>query len=112
VVVNQDGSINSAANPAAAGSIVSLYGTGEGRVTPQLIWGDLSISTPYSTPDESVTVSVAGQPAQVTYAGAAPFQPIGVLQVNARIPAGATGSVPVVVSAGGTAAAPVNVAVR
>jgi uncharacterized protein (TIGR03437 family) len=31
---NQDGTINSAANPAAAGSIVTVYATGLGPITP------------------------------------------------------------------------------
>jgi uncharacterized protein (TIGR03437 family) len=87
VIVNQDGTINSPANAAARGSIVTLYGTGEGRVSPQLLWGDLSISTPFSMPDEAVAVGIGGQAAEVIYAGAAPLQPIGVLQINARIPA-------------------------
>ncbi len=47
-ILNQDSSFNTAANPAARGSLVTLFGTGEGFVSPQLISGDLSISTPLS----------------------------------------------------------------
>ena len=32
--LNQDGALNSAENPAAAGSVVVLYGTGEGQTDP------------------------------------------------------------------------------
>jgi len=34
VAVDQDGSINSASNPAARGSVVVLYATGEGQRNP------------------------------------------------------------------------------
>jgi uncharacterized protein (TIGR03437 family) len=71
------------------GNIVTLYGTGAGFTNPQLLWGDLSISTPYSTPAESATVTVNGQPADVLYLGAAPWQPAGMFQLNVRIPPGA-----------------------
>ena len=40
-IVNQEGSLNSAANPAARGSIVSLYATGEGETNPSGIDGML-----------------------------------------------------------------------
>ena len=33
-IVNQDGTVNSAANPAPAGSIISVYATGEGQTSP------------------------------------------------------------------------------
>jgi uncharacterized protein (TIGR03437 family) len=113
-ILNQDGSLNSSANPAPRGSVVSLFGTGEGRTVPQLRWGDLSISTPFPVPTEPVTVTIAGQQAEVTYAGAAPLQPAGVFQINARIPGTVTpGSVAVSVSVGGIATSrQVTVAVR
>jgi uncharacterized protein (TIGR03437 family) len=100
-ILNQDGSYNSDSNPAPVGSVVSLFGTGEGLTTPALPDGALVISTPYSIPNETVTITVGGQPTDVLYAGAAPFLPTGVLQINARIPAGVTGDAPVLVSIGG-----------
>lgn len=114
VIVNQDGTVNSPANPAARGSIVTLYGTGLGAMTPQLMLGALAISTPYPQPQGTVTVTIGGQPAEVGYAGDAPFQLDGVFQINARIPAeAAVGNDAVVVSVGGTASTQnVAVAVR
>jgi uncharacterized protein (TIGR03437 family) len=100
-ILNQDGSYNSDSNPASAGSVVSLFGTGEGLTKPALPDGALVISTPYSIPNEKVTVTIGDQPAEVLYAGAAPFLPTGVLQINAQIPAGVTGDAPVLVSIGG-----------
>jgi uncharacterized protein (TIGR03437 family) len=59
------------------------------------------ISTPYSTTKEAVVVKFAGQTADVTYSGAAPFLPTGVFQINAVIPKDVTpGDVPVTVSIG------------
>ena len=103
-ILNQDGSLNSAANPAARGSIVSLFGTGEGAISPLISSGYLSISTPFSLFTQPVTVTIGGQPAEITYAGEAPFEPVGGFQINARVPAAiAPGNAPVMVSIGGIA---------
>jgi uncharacterized protein (TIGR03437 family) len=112
-ILNQDGSYNGDKNPASAGSVVSLFGTGEGLTTPALPDGALVISTPYSIPNATVTVTIGGQPAQVLYAGAAPFLPTGVLQINAQIPIGVSGDAPVLVNVGGIATSrKVTVAVK
>jgi uncharacterized protein (TIGR03437 family) len=113
-ILNQDGSVNSSVNPAARGSIVSFFGTGEGLISPPLLSGNLSISTPFSVPTEPVAVMIGGQPTEVTYAGAAPLQPIGVFQINTRIPSTvAQGSAAVSVSVGGIPTSrQVTVAVR
>jgi len=101
-IFNQDGSTNGHSNPAARGSIVTMFGTGEGITTPALPDGALEISTPYSMPQAPVTVKLADQSAEVQYAGAAPFLPTGVLQINAILPTGvASGDVPITVSVGG-----------
>jgi uncharacterized protein (TIGR03437 family) len=49
-ILNQDGTLNTASNPAPRGSVVYFYGTGLGAMTPQLVDGNLAISTPYSMP--------------------------------------------------------------
>ncbi len=101
-IFNQDGTYNSHSNPAARGTIVTLFGTGEGVTMPALPDGALVISTPYSTTQASVIVKFGDQTADIQYAGAAPFLPTGVFQINATIPAGVTpGDVPVTVSIGG-----------
>jgi uncharacterized protein (TIGR03437 family) len=86
-ILNQDGTVNSAANPALRGSIVSFYGTGLGAMNPQLNDGNLAISTPYSAPVNSPALSIGGQTALVLYAGDAPLLPTGVFQINAVVPA-------------------------
>jgi uncharacterized protein (TIGR03437 family) len=103
-IVNQDGTLNTAGNAAARESVVSIYGTGLGPMTPRLFNGQLAISTPYPQPVGMVTVTIDGQPAEVLYAGDAPFEADGVFQINARIPAGAAvGNDAVVVSVRGVA---------
>ena len=100
--LNEDGVLNSRDNPAKPGSILVLYATGEGQTDPGGISGKLAIDN-YPKPQQPVTVSIAGRPAEVIYAGAAPNLITGLLQVNVRIPANiaAFGSLPVVLSVGG-----------
>lgn len=99
--VNQDGTINSLDNPVSIGSIVSLYLTGEGQTTPEGEDGKLAtVRAPF--PTLPVVVMIGGVPAQVQYAGGAPGEVAGVLQVNAIVPAGVLpgGGVPVAVKIG------------
>jgi uncharacterized protein (TIGR03437 family) len=85
-VNNQDGTVNSAANPAARGSVVSLYATGQGV--------DVS----------AVGLTIGGYAAQLLYAGPAPGFP-GLMQINAQVPAGflGPGVQPVVLTIGSVA---------
>jgi uncharacterized protein (TIGR03437 family) len=92
-IVNQDLSVNSASNPAGAGSTLVLYGTGEGVTNPASLDGAVNSSV-FPKPQLPVSVQIGGQNAQLVYAGAGPGFVAGVLQVNAQIPTGVTGSVP------------------
>ncbi len=113
---NQNGSVNDATNPAAPGSTVVLYGTGEGALNPQPPTGSVTSSSAatYPQPILPVTVNIGGQNAEVVYAGEAPGLASGVLQVNVTIPAGtASGSIPIVLTIGGaTSQSGVTVTVR
>jgi uncharacterized protein (TIGR03437 family) len=100
-VLNQDGTVNSSANPASRGSYISLFGTGSGLASPSILAGTLVLATPYPLPQNIVTVTIGGQPATVQYAGAAPTLPSGVLQINVLVPANIpAGSAAVVVTVG------------
>ena len=83
--VNQNGSINTANKPAHRGDIISLYATGEGQTTPVGTDGKLA-TVPLPRPKFQVTVTIGGQPVQVLYAGAAPGEVAGLMQVNVQIP--------------------------
>jgi len=113
-ILNQDGSVNSRANPALPGSFISLFGTGAGVSTPQIPLGALALATPYPAPQANVTVTIGGQPAPTQYAGAAPYLPNGVFQINAQVPANIPpGEAALEVTIGGISTTqPVTVAVQ
>jgi len=81
------GKLNTPSAPANVGDFVILYATGEGQTTPGGVDGQLAPS-PAATPIQSVTASVNGIPANVSYAGGAPGIVEGVMQVNLQIPTG------------------------
>ena len=73
-----------------------LYGTGEGQTSPPGVDGTIpGRSTTLKTPTQRVRVRIGGVEADVLYAGSAPFLVSGVLQVNAKVPAGVTPGVAV-----------------
>ncbi len=82
-----NGQLNTGSNPAAVGDFVILYATGEGQTTPGGVDGQLAPS-PAPIPVHSVTATVNGTPAVVTYSGGAPGIVAGVMQVNLQIPSG------------------------
>ena len=99
--INADGTANTAANPVKIGGYISLYATGEGQTSPAGIDGKIA-SIPLPHPVLPVSVTIDGQPARVTYRGAAPGEVAGVMQVNVQIPSGVKpgGYVPVVLQVG------------
>ena len=110
-VVNQDGSLNAATAPAARDTIVTFYATGEGLTTGFNVTGQPA-PAPYPRPVLPVTLSIAGVPAQTLYAGSAPGL-VGVMQVNARVPAGAApGTAAVVLAVGNFTSPALEIRVR
>lgn len=98
--LNQDGTVNSATNPAPLGSVISLFTTGFGRLTGALPDDVLTpLMPPWPAPQQhfqlymSAPVASGAEGMEVLYAGPAPGLPPGVYQVNARIPADGTGIV-------------------
>lgn len=84
--LNQDGSLNSALNPAAAGSVVTVWATGAGM--PIVPPADGTI--PASSAELQLPISILSTSSltslEVLYAGAAPGAVAGVVQVNFRLP--------------------------
>lgn len=100
VALNADGTINSSTSPATAGTVITFFGTGEGWTNPtgeDGVVNDRIIREPVA----SVSITIGGKPAQLIYAGTAFGLVQGVLQVEALIPAGVTGTAPVVLTVGG-----------
>jgi uncharacterized protein (TIGR03437 family) len=101
--LNSDGSVNSASNPAAAGSTVAVYMTGEGQTNPPGIDGAVTCSSGCATINQIpmpinplfalVDESYLGQDlgwssVPVPFYGEAPSLVSGVMQVNVEIPLG------------------------
>jgi len=105
-ILNQDYSVNTAANPAAKGSVVFVYGTGAGAVSPSAIAGNVAgdalsfVSLPYAA-------AVNGENTPVLYAGTAPTLVYGVDQFNVQLPADIpSGAVKIVLKVGDSASQP------
>ncbi len=115
-ILNQDTTRNSATNPAAKGSIVVLYANGGGQTNPAGSDGAITPLILAQIPKLTLPVLVqfGGIDAKVLYAGPAPGEVAGVIQINAKLPAGvASGDVPVTVKIGGESSQPgVTVAVQ
>jgi uncharacterized protein (TIGR03437 family) len=87
------------------GSILTFYATGEGLTNGPNVSGQAA-AAPYPSPLLPVSLTVAGFPAEILYAGSAPGG-VGLLQVNARVPAGFIPTGPVAAElAVGSAVAP------
>ena len=100
-VLNQDFTLNSAANAATRNTIIQIFATGEGATNPVGVDGKLAVA-PLPAPVQAVTVRIGNIDAPVIYRGAAPGLVAGVIQINARVPQTAPvgAAVPIVVRVG------------
>lgn len=101
-ILNSDSSVNGTGNPAAPGSVIQIFGTGEGAATPPDKTGCITGGTPpFPRPVANVSVTIGGEAASVSYAGEAPDLVCGVIQVNAMVPADlSAGAQPVLLTIG------------
>jgi uncharacterized protein (TIGR03437 family) len=112
-IINPDGSINSAGNPAARGSSVAFYVTGEGQTVPA--GADGSVTSIVIPPALAVSVSIGGvTTTNFQFLGEAPGEVAGVLQINVTIPTTAQpGVVPLTVTVGSaTSQSGVTIAIK
>jgi uncharacterized protein (TIGR03437 family) len=106
-ILNGDNTYNSSAIPAAKGSTVQVFMTGEGLLSPPAATGSVTCSTGCTTapppqPALKVAALINGQPATIAYYGEASGDVSGVLQVNVVIPPNTpSGAVSIVISVGG-----------
>ncbi|MEO8661136.1 MAG: PHB depolymerase family esterase [Bryobacteraceae bacterium] len=99
-ILNQDNTVNSQSNPAEKGSIIAIFATGAGAMTPVPTDG-LPVNAPLPTLTLPVTVFLDGNAVDKTYAGSAPTLVAGALQVNAVIPPAAnSGELHIVLAVG------------
>ena len=85
-VLNQDGTINSALNPARRGGVLVVFLGGLGPVAPSVATGTAAPVSPLSRTVLDVTATLDGLPVEVQFAGLAPGF-AGLYQVNLSIPA-------------------------
>ena len=104
--INEDGSAHSEGNPAARGSRLSLFGTGEGQTNPAGVNGRIANPSdgPMPVPILPVTVRIGGLECEILYAGGEAGQVAGLFRVDVRIPGGLerSGLWPVVLQVGGS----------
>ena len=84
-ILNQDYSVNTAINAAQPGSIVSIYGTGGGMLTPAVSAETVAGNT-LSSVLLPCSATINGEDAAVVYAGSAPGLIYGVDQFNIELP--------------------------
>ncbi len=87
--LNQNSTVNSAANPAHLGSTIVLFATGAGYTTNAVDGQPAPTTCGISClpiPQGTVTVKIGNQFVTPSYAGGAPSLVAGVMQVNATIP--------------------------
>lgn len=91
--------------PAAAGSVIVVYMTGGGQTTPPSVTGTVTPNSPfYIIPLADVSATINGVNAPVQFAGAAPGEVTGVIQVNITVPQGVSGNAqPLVIKINGVA---------
>ncbi len=102
-VLNQDSTVDGPSNPAARGSVIQIFATGGGQTRPPGITGALALTGEnIALP---VTVTIGGAAAAVPYAGSAPGEVEGLVQINAVVPLSVApgASVPIELNIGSTA---------
>ncbi len=102
VVINnyEAGTLNSVTQPAAQGSAIILYATGEGQTWPGGVDGQIG-AAPLPEAMLPVRVTIGGVQAVVEYAGGVNGEVAGMMQLIVEVPAGVSGSaVPVMVEIG------------
>jgi uncharacterized protein (TIGR03437 family) len=106
-VLNQNGSVNGAANRAARGTVIQIFATGGGETAPPLVAGGIAPPAgPLHLLTANVQVRIGGVSAPVQFAGASPGSVFGLVQINASVPQTVTPgpAVALTVSIGGTGA--------
>jgi uncharacterized protein (TIGR03437 family) len=114
-ILNQDGSVNGPSNPAAPGSYIQIYGTGEGQTNPPGVDGQIATETVdyLPRPVAPVSITIGGVAATPSYAGTAPQSFAGFFQVNVQIPNNVgAGNQPVILKVGNASSPAQNVAVK
>jgi uncharacterized protein (TIGR03437 family) len=113
VIVHANNTLVTPSSPAQPGEVLTIYGTGAGKLNHQPLDGMAAPASPPATTADTPTVTVGGAAATVPFSGLAPGF-VGLLQINIQLPAvlpavsGTTPTLPLVITFPGGASAPVN----
>jgi uncharacterized protein (TIGR03437 family) len=99
-VRNADGGVNTPDNPAAVGSFVTVYLTGQGPVQPPVATGAPAPVDPLAQAVYPVTATIGGSPAEVITGALSPGS-VGLFEVKLRLPLIGSGSYSLQVSVNG-----------
>ena len=110
-ILNQDSSLNGTGNPALAGSVVQVFFTGQGLVSPSGTTGAPASSTTLSLTNATTTATIGTQPANVIFSGLAPGL-VGLGQANVLVPGLPTNDYPLVLTVNGVSSNSGLVAVK
>ncbi len=94
-ILNEDGTLNTPENPAPVGSVITLFLTGAGEMSPPGVDGSINPAADPPVPLAPAVVRIGGVEAQVEFLGGAPGLVAGVVQINVRAPATPGDQVPV-----------------
>lgn len=112
--LNADSTPNSASNPAAGGTTVSLFASGLGATNPAYVTGQTGATgEPLNRTVHTPTVNINGVPGTIGFSGLAPGF-VGLYQVNVTVPPGTPAGSAIFVSLiiNGKAANTVTIAVK
>jgi uncharacterized protein (TIGR03437 family) len=107
---NADFSLNSDTLPAAAGSVITVYLTGQGTVDNPVADGAASPASPIATATATATATIGPLNAPVQFLGLT-SEFAGLAQANIQVPALPTGDYPLVITEGGYIGASVVISV-
>ena len=85
ICLNQDNSLNDAANPETRGRVLTVFLTGIGRVTPEVSTGELAPPEPLRHSAVSVSATIGGIDSEIKFVGLTPGF-VGLAQANLLIP--------------------------
>lgn len=96
---NANGNLNSSDSPANAGTVITVYLTGQGAVDNAVPDGAAAPASPLSRAKATVTATIGPASATIQFFGLTP-QFAGLAQANIQIPNLPTGDYPLVITAG------------
>ncbi len=110
-IVDENGQLITATNPALQGHNIVIYCNGLGPVTNQPASGDPSPSSPLAMTVATPTVTIGGHTANLLFSGLTPTA-VGLYQLNVTVPATGSGNMAVAISVGGVSSRQSNIVIQ